>query len=569
MDALCDPDIHTAVLMSGTQVGKTECGLNLVGCVIDQDPGPFLAVFPTARDGDAAVWSTRRFAPMVRDTPCLRARIGPGRAKDGGNTVLEKTFPGGYLACVGSNAPAQLSARPIRWLLLEEIDKYPISAGVEGDPQKLAARRQDTFWNRKTFKSGTPTIKGRSAIARAFEGSDQRHYYVPCYDCGRKQQLTMDRVRWDRTADGNHLPQTARYECERCGARWNDVQRWLAIGRGEWRADRPCRGIAGFHLWEAYSTFATLEKIVTDFLDSKDDPEELKAWVNTCKGETWEERGATVAGEGILARREPYGISPLPPEVAVITCGVDVQEDRLEAEVVGWGPRGQSWGIEYWKIWGAPTKPDVWAELTRRLRTRYRHPSGTWLHISRTAIDSGDQTSEVYVYCASKFPLVFPVKGQGQPGLPILREGQRTGGTRSKASSRFRSGSTRLYIVGTDTAKDRLYLRLGLTDPEAFGYCHFPETYTETYFAQVTAEKRVTKYRQGRPEEIWTNPGKKRNEALDCRVYAMAAFEHLNLSTDRLDAMVVTINEGTGQPKPQERAQVRVRSTKHRWLESR
>ncbi|MGO4917347.1 phage terminase large subunit family protein [Pseudogemmobacter sp. W21_MBD1_M6] len=227
MDAISDPSVETVVVMSSAQTGKTETQLCCVGYHIDQDPAPIMVVMPTERD--AETWSKDRFSPMARDTPCLQDKIANPKSRDGNNKILHKRFPGGHLTIVGANAPSGLASRPIRLLLCDEVDRYPFSAGAEGDPVNLARKRTVTFWNRKIVLVSTPTNKGASRIETAYQESDQRRFWVPCPECGTEQILTWPQVRWDKGEDGSHKPDTARYHCVECDAVWRDEARWAAV----------------------------------------------------------------------------------------------------------------------------------------------------------------------------------------------------------------------------------------------------------------------------------------------------------------------------------------------------
>lgn len=243
MDSLNDPLIDTVVVMKSSQVGWTEILNNVAGYYIDQDPSPILAVQPTVDMGKA--WSKDRFSPMLRDTPCLRGKVRDARVRDSGNTVLHKTFPGGHITIGGANSPAGLASRPIRIVLGDEIDRWPHSAGTEGDPWKLACKRTTTYWNRKKIVGSTPTIKGFSRIESLFEESDQRRYYVPCPHCDEFQVMKWAQVQWP---EGQ--PQDACYYCEVCGGEITDTDKLAMIRLGEWRAESESRGVAGFHLNE-------------------------------------------------------------------------------------------------------------------------------------------------------------------------------------------------------------------------------------------------------------------------------------------------------------------------------
>lgn len=510
MDALSDPAVHTVVVQSSAQVGKTEAVLNVVGFYIDQDPAPILVLQPTLEMGQA--FSKDRLAPMLRDTPALQGRVKDARARDSGNTLLHKVFPGGHITIAGANSAASLASRPIRVLLADEVDRYPPSAGTEGDPVSLARKRTTTFWNRKVLLVSTPTIKGQSRIEAAFQESDQRHFLVPCPDCGEEQRLVWSQVRWP---EGK--PSAAEYCCEHCGSLWSDAQRWGAVKRGRWAPQAEFTGVAGFHLSELYSPWRTQAETAADFLASRTDPERLRTWVNTALGETWEDRGETVDSGALTELREPYGPDDLPDDVIYATAGVDTQDDRLEVEIVGWGDGEESWGIAYHVLYGDPAQQAVWKELDEVLRETYATVSGRTVRVQAAAVDSGGHHAEAVLrFCRERFRRrVYAIKGVGGQGKPIWP--LRASKTKTRDS---------VFMVGVDTAKDTVYARFRI-EPGNAGACHLPDDpatgYDDDWMEQVTSEQRMTRYREGRPYTVWVLPKGKRNEALDCRVYALAA----------------------------------------------
>jgi len=522
MDAICEPGVETVVCKTSSQVGKTEILNNIIGRFIDQDPCPILMLQPTIEM--AQTWSKDRFAPMVRDTRALHGKIKSPKSKDSNNTILHKTFPGGHITASGANSAASLASRPIRIVLCDEIDRYPPSAGSEGDPVSLAIKRSTTFWNRLIVMVSTPTIKDLSRIQAAWEESDQRRFFVPCPECGYKQYLTWSNVIWQKNDAGEHMPETARYKCEVCGSLWNDVQRINAIRKGEWiiTASPRDKKIVGFHIWEAYSPWVRLPDIVQNFLDSKGNPERMKVFVNTVLGEEWEDEGLVVNNLQIFGRREEYK-STVPAGGLLVVSGTDVQDDRLETEVVAFGKGFESWSVEYFITHGDPGREEVWNELSERLLTTYKHETGVSLRISCGTVDSGGHfTDNVYRFCAGKESRrIFAIKGSNTIGSPLVSR-----------PSKSNKGKIKLFTVGTDTAKELIYSRLGVDEPGP-GYMHFPNKYDEEYFSQLTAEKAVTKYSKGFPHRVWVKT-RARNEALDCRVYAMAALAILNPNFDKI-----------------------------------
>lgn len=512
--------------MSSAQVGKTEIINNVVGYHIDQDPAPILIVHPTLEMGQA--WSKDRLSPMLRDSPALKGRVADSKARDSGNTILHKIFQGGHLTVSGANSPASLASRPIRIVLLDEIDRYPPSAGAEGDPVNLATKRSTTFWNRKRIMTSTPTIKGASRIEAAWEESDKRRYFVPCPDCGEWQILKWSQVQWPETEAGEHDPAGAFYVCEHCGTCWDDVMRWRAVRAGEWRATANFKGVAGFHLNEIYSPWVKMADMAAAFLEAKKLPETLKTFVNTSLGETWEDKGETIEGDDLKDRGEPFGSEELPAGVVVLTAGVDVQDDRLECEVVGWGRDDESWSIEYQTFPGDPSGRELWDTLEDFLFKSYQHANGVRLQIVAAAIDSGGHhTQAVYRFCKPKKMQrrrIWAIKGMGGQGRAVW----------PAKPSRNNVGRVPLYILGVDAAKEMVYSRLAIENPGP-GYCHFPDTYEEHYFDQLTGEKVITKYKMGIPTRQWVlKSASQRVEALDCRVYALAAWLGLNADMVKL-----------------------------------
>lgn len=539
MDAVNDPAVSNIVVMSSAQIGKTEICNNVLGYHIDQDPAPILVVQPTLDMAQA--WSKDRLAPMLRDTPVLQGKVADPRSRDSGNTTLHKVFPGGHITACGANSPSSLASRPIRIVLCDEVDRYPVSAGAEGDPISLARKRSATFWNRKLIMVSTPTVKGQSRIEQAFSESDQREYFVPCPDCGEFRTLKWANVHFDKEA-----PETATYVCEDCGSAWDDAKRLRAIRRGEWRAQAPFKGTAGFRLSALYSPWMSLEDGVRDFLEARKQPATLRVWINTYLGETWEEEGQRVDDIGVSERREDYG-ETLPSGVVIITAGIDVQDDRLEMEIVGWGRNEESWSLEYKTIYGDPSSAIVWGELDTHLRKTYFHVRGVELPIRSACVDSGGHhTQSVYAFCkAREGRRVFAIRGVGGEGKPLVGRPTINNAQRVK-----------LFPVGVDTAKELVYSRLRITEPGP-GYCHFPASYDDEYFRQLTAEQLVSRYHKGFLRREWQKI-RPRNEALDCRVYALAAYSllnaNMNLVADKLqsrptvsEAPTETVDEA---PKP-------------------
>lgn len=525
MDEINNPEVETIVLMTSAQVGKTEVILNTIGYHIDYDPSPIMVMQPTV--DMAKTFSKTRLAPMLRDTPVLRGKVADAKSRDSGNTILEKSFPGGVVVMVGANAPASLASRPIRILLADEVDRFPVSAGTEGDPLSLAEKRTTTFSNRKKIFVSTPTIKGASRIETAFEGSSKEHWNLPCPSCGEYQPLRWGQIKFEYDDELQEV-KSVHHACKYCGAMHGEFE-WKA-GEGKWVAENPnSKSVKGFHLNEFASPWKRWEEIVKDFKDAKREGiESLKVWVNTSLGETWEEKGDGLESDNLFNRREMYGCE-VPDEVAVLTAGVDVQDNRLEYEIVGWGPTKESWGIKYGVIMGDPGQNFVWKALDDVLFAEYTRKDGSKLQIMSTCVDSGGHhTQSVYRYCKEReHHRVWAIKGIGGSGHSFIKRPKR----------RDQNGVW-LFTIGVDVGKDMVVSRLKATK-EQNGYCHFPleedKGYDEEYFKGLTSEHRVTRYKNGQPQIKWElKKGVTRNEPFDLRNYATAALEILNPNLEQV-----------------------------------
>lgn len=520
--------VQRVVFMAGAQVGKTECGNNWLGFVIHHAPGPMLLVQPTV--DTAKRFSKQRLAPMIEETPVLRDRIADNRSRDGGNTQMVKEFQGGALIITGANSAVGLRSMPVRYLFLDEVDGYPADVDGEGDPVQLAEKRTTTFARRKIYLCSTPTVKDVSRIEREYLQSDQRKYFVPCPHCGHKQHLVWKNLKW--TDDD---PTTAAYACEDCGSLIEERHKHTMLPAGEWRATAPGDGrTAGFHLSSLYSPLGwkSWSSIVEEFMQAKGDPALLKTFVNTVLGETWEDDySAKLGADELRSRVEFYEPGMMPARALIATAGVDVQDNRLAVVIRGWGRDEESWLIDHMEIYGDPSQAKVWQQLDEVLRRDIPHEIAKPVKLSAVAIDSGGHfTHEVYSYARDRRALgVFAIKGQSQRGKPVI-------GKAAKVDLNFKGRSIKngaeVYPVGSDTAKSTIYARLKLNEPGA-GFYHFHGEASEDYFAQLTAEKQITRYVKGFPVREWVKKSGARNEALDCEVYSFAALNWLFMRYNR------------------------------------
>lgn len=515
MDAISDPAVHEVWCQKSKQMAWTEILLNTIGYFSDADPAPQMLMQPTLEAAES--FSKERLAPMVRDSPTLRERYPEPKARHAGNTLRHKQYPGGYITLQGANTPTGLAMRPLRVLLCDEVDKYPLKAGTSGDPISLARDRLQTFWNRKMLAGSTPTIKGRSRVEAGFMTSDQRYAYYACPECGERQRLVWAQVKWTEIG----LPaRKAKYQCVHCGALLTEGQRRKMLQDPEWRATRPFDGIAGFHMNELMSPFSSLGEMAAAFEEAKKLPETLQSFINERLGETWEDTASSVEPTGLKSRAEPYGPELLPAGIVLLTLGVDTQDDRLELELVGWGREEESWITQHLVLRGdpgvSPTR-GVWADLTAFRRKAFKTEDGRTLRIQATGIDfQGHFSQQVANYAYKyRFERVFAVRGVGGAGKLIWP--RRPGKTKlSKAD---------IYNVGVDTAKDVLYGRLAKVTVPGPGYIHLTASVDDEFCEQLVAESKVYSTRGMRRVAKWEpkKPGA-RNEAQDCWIYAYAVM---------------------------------------------
>ena len=556
MDAFTQPGVWQIVIMASAQVGKTELELNMMGRAIDVDPGPMLFIQPT--DGFAEDFSKRRVAPMIRACPVLQRKVYEAKSRDAGNTITMKTFPGGSVAFTGANSPTELAGRPVRYVFMDEIDRFPASAGTEGDPLELAERRTETFrHNRKVVKTSTPTIKGASKIEKAYMSGTQEEWHTECPHCKTYSFIRFDQIKFDKEeykdADGErqYHVRNVRWQCPVCQkeTREYDTKRCPA----KWVAKNPEAieaGVRSFRLNAFMSPWSDWTDICRSFLKAHDDPELLKVFVNTMLGESWEMRDRSGAPEAMHARREIYN-AEVPTGALVLTCGMDTQDNRLEYEVVGWGRDEQSWGIAKGVIPGRADAPEVWEEVDDLLDREWTMANGMKMRILATFIDSGGHfTQEIYRETARRAnKRIWAVKGEGGD-KPYVRLMKKDNG-KDKATR---------FIIGVDSGKEAIMYATGVTEPGP-RYMHYPKDYTcgydLEYFRGLISEKMVLHRRMGQTVVTWEKTYE-RNEPLDCRNYARAAYKYFNWNFDKMENLL----NGKEEKKIETRAQVERRKRK-------
>ena len=521
MDELSPQSSATdVVFMKGSQIGGTEVLINTALYYIKHCPSP-IGQFQTTEQ------TAKRFLKQ-RENPAFTA-MGMNDLFYGDEMYI-KEFPGGILTTGWSNSPSNFRSAPFCISLCDEISEWPDDCGGQGDPCELARRRTTNFPRRKLFWNSTPGIEGECRITKMFELGDQRHYQVPCPHCGELHKWEWGNVVWDCDSNGKALPQTVRMRCPHCGEEYGEYHKTELMALGQWVAENPDGEYPSFHINALYSPLGwySWANAVSDFAKAKGDVNKMKSFTNNVLGEPWSlDGGKVIDPNGLMSRCEEYE-AEVPDGAVVLTAGVDVQDDRLEVEIVGWGKGLENWGITNRILVGNPSEQGVWDALDSILMASYRNSLNENLYVAATLIDSGGHhTDDVYRYTAKRERRkVFACVGKAGLARPLVTRPQKT-----KKSLVYNAS---LVNVGVDIAKDQFYDWISIENPGP-GYCHFPakpDEYNQEYFAQLTAEKRFKKWVRG--SQVWAYKKlRPRNEALDKRNYARGALNIVGIDVDK------------------------------------
>ncbi len=550
MDTLGDETVRDVIFVKSAQVGGSSCGENYLGYLIDQAPCAILSVWQTEKMMKS--WSKKRLKPLLEDTPCLAVYFPRSGRRAEHDTIAEKEFPGGFLQMLTAKSTSDLRSTSARVAIAEEIDEWEGEIGDQGDPLEQLRARLRTFWNRKMYMVSTPTLDGFSRIWGEWERSTQHRYLVPCPHCQHKQILRWRdgesgqdesgsyRLVWEKDDAGEVIPGTAQYICEGCGVLIEERHKMGMLLAGGWEPAHPERATVGFHINTLYSPLCSWDDIAVAFTKAVRSPALMQAFVNLWLGLPYRSAGESIDAHFLSRRAESYGEDvEVPHGVGVLTAGVDVQGDRLELLVYGWGEGETSWLVQWVQLEGDPGLDQVWADLDGRLLEPWRHASGAPIAISAACVDAGYQTERVHRFCdqRSNRHIVAVVGRDGRPRKLIEAPG-------AEKYRRSRNQKRPTHVVGVDAAKDLLAarLRLGLREDLSAppGYVHFPVGVDPVFYDQLTAERLVTVYKAARPMRVWRAVEGRRNESLDMTVYAMAALQLLMLRRALTPALIAT-----------------------------
>lgn len=519
MDEFNNYETEEIVYIKPTQVGGTECLQNMAGYIIQQDPAPTMIVYPTDKLAESI--SENRLQPMIKAAPTLKKRF-----LENESSKLELQFDGMYLTLAGSNSPSSLASKAIRFLFLDEVDKYPGASKKEADPISLARERTKTFHNRKIFITSTPTLK-TGHIWKAKEDADiEKHFFVPCPHCGEYIEFKWKQVHFPKE-EGMSLADRAEfasYVCQECGCVITDQDKPDMLRLGEWRTVKQntkfVRKVA-FWMNTLYSPFVRFSEVVKEFLKSKDDPEQLQNFVNSWLAEPWEDTKLKTNADLVMERQTEYEELVVPDWAKMLTGGVDVQENCLYWTIRAWGSYLTSQNIAHGQAFS-------FQEVERVMNLEYQMPDGTPMVVALALIDSGYNADLVYDFCVSNSDWALPSKGSSNPMLSHYKMS-----TVNKTDSR--AFGMNLVLVDTGKYKDMIAGRMKKKNGSGswMVYAGCDREYAE----QVTAERKVNvKKGNGKVKQEWQlKTSHADNHYLDCEVYALAAADALGVRSLHLN----------------------------------
>lgn len=515
MNELTRYETEETILCTAVQMAKTEAMNNMIGYCIQQDPGPILVVYPKQELAESI--SENRILPMILSTPTLRELYEPFYSQK-----LELQFEGLTLALTGSNSPAGLASRPVRYVFMDEVDKFPGASKKESEPISLARMRTTTYGNgrgRKIVLASTPTIK-TGQIWKALMSADQvKHFFVPCPHCGQMIELLWSQMRWPEPEEGSEDSITlseqadgAAYICQECSGIITEAHKPEMLQAGEWRVvteRNPVHRKVAYWIPSLYSPFVTFSELVLEYLEAKGDPEQEQNFVNSRLAEPWEDTQVKTSADDVLARRTELPEFVIPEWAQILTGGVDVQETSLYYTIRAWGDYSTSQCIAYGQV-------DSWAEIERVMNIPYPKEDGGEMLVELCLIDSGFNSDATYNFCAEHADWAAPVKGSSNPNMINDYKLSQVNRPGSKAMG------MNLVLVNGDTYKSRIASRIKKENGRGSWMVH--KDCDREYAEQVTAEHRVTERSASRTVTRWKlKHSHAANHYLDCEVYAYVA----------------------------------------------
>ena len=531
MDEILNYESEEVIFCKCTQIGGSEAMLNMIGYIIQQDPSPTMVVYPTDKLAESI--SDNRLVPMIKASPSLSELF-----REFQSQKLELQFQGMYLSLVGSNSPSSLASKAIKYLMLDEVDKYPSNTKKEADPIALARERTKTFANRKTYMTSTPTVR-EGHIWKALEGADlEKHYFVPCPHCGEMIELKFNQIKWpDKEGmTTNERADMAVYVCQECGTLINDYHKDRMLQQGEWRVvkqNTTGKKKVAFWINTLYSPFVRFSEIALEFLNSKDDPERLQNFRNSWLAEPWEDTATHTDEDMVLARQTDDEEFVVPDWAKMLTAGVDVQKNCLYYDIRAWGDYITSQSITHGQV-------SSFADIDRVMNLTYRNKAGDDFVVQLCLIDSGYNADDTYEFCVSNLDWAMPVKGSST---------QMTSHYKLSTVNRPGTKGDGIQLVLTDGDKYKDMIASRLHKPNGTGSWMVYKGCDLEYARQVTAEHKINVRSNGRVLQKWVPKTQHiDNHFLDCSVYALAAADIMGVRSMHLA-------EEEPEPKPQQQQQ--------------
>lgn len=518
MDEFNNYETEEIIFVKPTQVGGTEAILNMIGYVIDEDPSPAMVVYPT--DELAKSISKNRVEPMILNSPTLKKHY-----HENDSSILELQFDDMYLSLVGSNSPSGLASKPIKYLFLDETDKYPGASKKEADPVSLAKERTKTFHNKKIVLASTPTLRNNH-IWEAKENADiEKHYLMPCPHCGKNIEFKFANLRFpdDESMSYADRAERARYVCQECGAIITDSQKYIMLQQGSWevveRKTQFARKVV-FWLNTLYSPFVRFADIAKEFLMSKDDSEALQNFVNSWLAEPWEDTKLKTNADLVLERQTDIPELVVPDWAKCLCGGVDVQENCMYLSVRAFGNHITSQNIYHKQVF-------TFREVEMIMNTPFQKQNGEKMIVALCLIDSGYNADATYDFCADNSDWALPVKGSSNSMMSHYKI--------SKVNkSDSRAYGMQLVILDTGKYKDMIASRMrrenGIGSWMVYKGCD------REYAEQVTAEHKVNvKTNNGKTKQEWhLKTSHADNHYLDTEVYCLAAADIIGIRSAHL-----------------------------------
>ena len=566
--ALDDDDITDVYCQKASQVAWTTILLGYILSRIDQSPSPIIGMFSAEKA--AREFSQEKLGPFVKGCATVSEKMDVSTTRQSGNSLLHRSFAGGFLKLIGSNAVRSMKSTSAPFVFIEEPDDAAENVQGQGDSVTILFERTKRFRKPKRVLGGTPSIKNFSRVEARMELSDMCVLPVECHGCGESHVLSFDNVSWLQAEEGAEkhavygieLPESAIYNCPFCGEVWNDNRRQsnirdtvdAALESGDrfcgWTPTRNTNGrIKGFvKLGELYSCLpgSSVVELVEKYLEAeyysnRGDETKKISFVNNQLGLAYEYSDGRLDADSFRDRAKDDLESQrdeflCPPAGLVVTAGIDVQHDRVAIAIRAWGPDDQSWLLHWGEISASGTcvdkKDAVWSALDERVFRGFPHASGATIFATAISIDSSDGTTSdaVYEWVRSRqkqFPnrIVMAIKGsssQSDPEIFTQPKLHSLDHKRHDKKTKAQKRGVKVFMVGTNKAKDWIAAHMNL-ETEGCGFHYYKlDQMRWDYFNQMTGEAKIP-HKTIRNRRVWTQKNGQAVEAWDCEVYALHA----------------------------------------------